>query len=69
MDWNCGGLNCLNSRTNTVQNHTNNTTIKAFAANVLKDNIGNKAAIAKLFIDKKIIYGLVLGNLLCINTI
>jgi ligand-binding sensor domain-containing protein len=47
-----GGLNCLTSRTNTIQNHTNNTTIKAFAANVLKDNIGNKAAIAKLFIDK-----------------
>lgn len=48
-----GGLNMLTSDENNLYNHTNNKTITAFSNNVLKDNTGNKAAIADLFIDGK----------------
>lgn len=47
------GLNFLSANEQHIYNHTNNTVIAAFANNVLKDNVGNKAAIAKLFIDHK----------------
>lgn len=47
------GLNYLSANENFIYNHTNNTVITAFKKNLLKDNVGNKAAIAKLFIDHK----------------
>lgn len=47
-----GGLNLLKKNDAVIYNHTNNKTIQAFASNVLQNNVGNKAAIAKLYIDK-----------------
>jgi signal transduction histidine kinase/ligand-binding sensor domain-containing protein len=48
-----GGLNMLTNDEKHLYNHTNNKTIAAFANNILKDNTGNKAAIAEMYIDSK----------------
>lgn len=48
-----GGLNFLSADEKHLYNHSNNASIAAFAPNVLKDNIGNKAAIAELMVDSK----------------
>jgi|GEM_PF-6461354 len=48
-----GGLNFLSADEKHLYNHTNNTTIAAFASSVLKDNVGNKAAIAELMVDSR----------------
>jgi signal transduction histidine kinase/ligand-binding sensor domain-containing protein len=47
------GLNFLSADEKHLYNHTNNSSIAAFSKNVMKDNIGNKAAIAELFIDSR----------------
>jgi ligand-binding sensor domain-containing protein/two-component sensor histidine kinase len=47
------GLNFLSKDEKYLYNHTNNQQIKAFDNNVLKSNVGNKAAIAKIFIDSR----------------
>lgn len=48
-----GGLNMLTKDEKHLYNHTNNKSIIAFANNILKDNTGNKAAIAEMYIDNK----------------
>jgi ligand-binding sensor domain-containing protein/two-component sensor histidine kinase len=47
------GLNFLSFNEKYLYNHTNNTSMAVFAPLVLKDNTGNKAAIAELKIDSK----------------
>ena len=47
------GLNFLSSDEKKLYNHSNNTSLAVFAPLVLKDNIGNKAAIAELKVDTK----------------
>jgi ligand-binding sensor domain-containing protein/two-component sensor histidine kinase len=47
------GLNFLSANEKHLYNHTNNSTIKAFANNVMRDNVGNKSAIAEMFVDSK----------------